>query len=98
AGSIFHAFVDQSLAFAALDAGALALADASREADEAMWESTYARLPEGAYPHIAATAGLLAARMTASAYPTALDMLLASAAAELAHATPAARPVTGGGA
>lgn len=103
---IYHAFIDQSLAFAALDAGALALADASREADEGMWESTYARLPEGPYPHIAATAGLLAARMTASAYPTALDMLLASAAAQLAGAMPAAEPaagpaagpVTGGGA
>ncbi|MFI2780818.1 TetR/AcrR family transcriptional regulator [Streptomyces sp. ALB3] len=81
---IYHAFIDLSLAFAALDAGALALATESRQADEGMWESTYANLSERSFPHIAATAGLLAARMTSSAYPTVLDMLLASAAAELA--------------
>ncbi|MEW1691229.1 TetR/AcrR family transcriptional regulator [Streptomyces sp. NPDC091265] len=83
---IYHAFIDQSLAFAALDAGALALAAESREADESMWGSTYANLPEGSYPHIAATADLLAARMTSSAYPAVLDMLLANAAAELSAA------------
>ncbi|MET8825536.1 TetR/AcrR family transcriptional regulator [Streptomyces sp. NPDC004610] len=76
---IFHAFIDQSLAFAALDAGALALTETSRTSDERQWESTYARLPADTYPHIAATAPLLAARMNHSAYPVALDMLLASA-------------------
>ncbi|RYJ29537.1 TetR-family transcriptional regulator [Streptomyces sp. L-9-10] len=76
---IFHAFIDQSLAFAALDAAALALTDTSRTSDERQWESTYARLPAEKYPHIAATAQLLAARMNHSAYPAALDMLLASA-------------------
>ncbi|MGI5447254.1 TetR/AcrR family transcriptional regulator [Streptomyces sp. CA-243310] len=81
---IFHAFIDQSLAFSALDAGALALAEEDRSADEAMWETTYAALPAEHYPHIAATAGLLAARMADSAYPVALEMLLESAAARLA--------------
>ncbi|RSS76691.1 TetR/AcrR family transcriptional regulator [Streptomyces sp. WAC06614] len=76
---IFQAFIDQSLAFAALDAGALALTEASRASDERQWESTYARLPASDFPHIAATARLLAARMNHSAYPVALDMLLASA-------------------
>ncbi|MGW6770859.1 TetR/AcrR family transcriptional regulator [Streptomyces sp. NPDC055037] len=76
---IFHAFIDQSLAFAALDAASLALTDTSRTSDEQQWESTYARLPAEKYPHIAATAQLLAARMNHSAYPAALDMLLASA-------------------
>ncbi|MEV7508716.1 TetR/AcrR family transcriptional regulator [Streptomyces sp. NPDC091201] len=80
---IYHAFIDQSLAFAALDAGALALAETSRTSDERQWESTYARLPADEYPHIAATARLLAARMNHSAYPLALDMLLDSAAARL---------------
>ncbi|MEV7414474.1 TetR/AcrR family transcriptional regulator [Streptomyces sp. NPDC089919] len=80
---IYHAFVDQSLAFAALDAGALALTAETRAVDEEMWESTYARLPADRYPHIAATAGLLAARMTDSAYPVALEMLLDSAEAQL---------------
>ncbi|MER6387038.1 TetR/AcrR family transcriptional regulator [Streptomyces sp. NPDC001523] len=81
---IYHAFIDQSLAFSALDAGALALAEEDRSADEAMWETTYAALPAERYPHIAATAGLLAARMADSAYPVALEMLLESAAARLA--------------
>ncbi|MFJ6940740.1 TetR/AcrR family transcriptional regulator [Streptomyces sp. NPDC101132] len=80
---IYHAFIDQSLAFAALDAGSLALAEEARTADEEMWESTYARLPAETYPHIAATAALLAARMTHSAYPVALRMLLDSAEAQL---------------
>ncbi|MFF4371584.1 TetR/AcrR family transcriptional regulator [Streptomyces sp. NPDC001594] len=80
---IYHAFIDQSLAFASLDAGALALSEASRLSDEQQWESTYAKLPADRYPHIAATGRLLAARMNHSAYPVALDMLLASAEARL---------------
>ncbi|GAA0318017.1 TetR/AcrR family transcriptional regulator [Streptomyces polychromogenes] len=80
---IYHAFIDQSLAFAALDAGALALSEAARISDERQWESTYARLPADEYPHIAATRRLLAARMNHSAYPVALDMLLTSAEARL---------------
>ncbi|MFJ5546523.1 TetR/AcrR family transcriptional regulator [Streptomyces sp. NPDC093225] len=82
----YHAFVDQSLAFAALDAGSLALAAETRAADEEMWETTYARLPADRYPHLAATAGLLAARMKDSAYPVALEMLLDSAEAQLTAA------------
>ncbi|WP_225823642.1 TetR/AcrR family transcriptional regulator [Streptomyces naphthomycinicus] len=81
---LYHAFIDLSLAFAALDAGALALAEEARTTDEEMWTSTYARLPAESYPHIAATAGLLAARMPHSAYPVVLDTLLANAAAQLA--------------
>ncbi|MFD5862700.1 TetR/AcrR family transcriptional regulator [Streptomyces chartreusis] len=80
---IYHAFIDQTLAFAALDAASLALPSAALRADEDMWRSTYARLPRATHPRIAEAAPLLAARMVNSAYPTALDMLLASAAAEL---------------
>ncbi|MGW4799798.1 TetR/AcrR family transcriptional regulator [Nonomuraea sp. NPDC004297] len=80
---IYHAFIDQSLAFAILDAATLALPKAAREADEEVWRDTYARLPAGTHPHIAATAPLLVARMNDSAYPTALDMLLSSASAQL---------------
>ncbi|MFJ9536153.1 TetR/AcrR family transcriptional regulator [Streptomyces sp. NPDC101225] len=80
---IYHAFIDQTLAFAALDAASLALPSAALHADEDMWSSTYARLPRTTHPRIAEAAPLLAARMTASAYPTALDMLLDSAAARL---------------
>ncbi|MEU9126845.1 TetR/AcrR family transcriptional regulator [Kitasatospora sp. NPDC048540] len=82
---IYHAFIDQSLAFAALDAASLALPAAARSADEEMWASTYARLPARTHPHIAATADLLAARMNDSAYPLALEMLLDSAALQRAR-------------
>ncbi|MFJ8991100.1 TetR/AcrR family transcriptional regulator [Streptomyces sp. NPDC102279] len=82
---IYHAFIDQTLAFAALDAASLALPSAALRADEAMWRSTYARLPAATHPRIAEAAPLLATRMVTSAYPTALDMLLDSAAAQLAR-------------
>ncbi|MFI7706492.1 TetR/AcrR family transcriptional regulator [Nonomuraea sp. NPDC049480] len=76
---IYHAFIDQSLAFAILDAATMALPPAAREADEEVWRDTYARLPATSHPNIAATAPLLVARMNDSAYPAALDMLLSSA-------------------
>ncbi|MDH6115134.1 AcrR family transcriptional regulator [Kitasatospora sp. MAP12-15] len=80
---IFHVFIDQSLAFATLDAASLALPETARRSDEEMWQATYAGLPQETHPHIAATADLLVARMNISAYPAALDLLLAAAAAEL---------------
>ncbi|GHH14678.1 TetR/AcrR family transcriptional regulator [Streptomyces lanatus] len=76
---IYHAFIDQTLAFAALDAASLALPSAALQADEEMWRKTYARLPMATYPRIAEAAPLLATRMVTSAYPTALEMLLDSA-------------------
>ncbi|MEV6180854.1 TetR/AcrR family transcriptional regulator [Streptomyces sp. NPDC052016] len=82
---IYHAFIDQTLAFAALDAASLALPRASQRADDAMWRSTYARLPATTHPRIAEAAPLLSTRMVTSAYPTALEMLLDSAAARLAE-------------
>ncbi|GGW61899.1 MULTISPECIES: TetR/AcrR family transcriptional regulator [Streptomyces] len=83
---LYHAFIDLALAFAALDAGALAVKDEARRADENMWTSTYARLPSETHPHIAATAHLLADRMNLSAYPIVLDTLLDRAEAQLATA------------
>ncbi|MFE7173981.1 TetR/AcrR family transcriptional regulator [Streptomyces sp. NPDC057616] len=82
---IYHAFVDQSLAFAALDSASVALPKAAREADTAVWRATYARLPAETHPHIAATAGHLVADMNRSSYPAALDLLLTAAAARLAE-------------
>jgi AcrR family transcriptional regulator len=76
---VYHAFIDQTLAFAALDAATLALPRASQRADEARWTSTYARLPRATHPRIAEAAPLLRTRMLTSAYSTALDMLLDSA-------------------
>ncbi|MFJ6084824.1 TetR/AcrR family transcriptional regulator [Streptomyces sp. NPDC092369] len=81
---IYHAFIDQTLAFAALDAASLTLPSAALHADEDMWRSTYAHLPRTTHPRIAEAAPLLAGRMVTSAYPTALEMLLDSAAVRLA--------------
>lgn len=93
---IYQAFIDQSLAFAALDAASLALPAAARSADEEVWQATYARLPAATHPHIAATAHLLVARMNQSAYPTALEMLLDSASAQLSDAQRENGGVSGG--
>ncbi|MFI6491556.1 TetR/AcrR family transcriptional regulator [Streptomyces sp. NPDC050564] len=84
---IYHAFVDQALAFAALDAASIALPRTAREAEAGVWRATYARLPGDTYPHIAATARHLVADMRRSAYPAALDMLLTAAAARLEEIT-----------
>ena len=80
---IYHVFIDQSLAFAALDAASIAMPEQARRVDEEVWRATYARLPEQTYPHIAASAGMLVERMNQSAYPDALELLLVAAAAEL---------------
>ncbi|MFM9443201.1 TetR/AcrR family transcriptional regulator C-terminal domain-containing protein [Streptomyces acidiscabies] len=80
---IYHAFIDQTLGFAALDAASLALPRASQRADDAKWQSTYARLPASTHPRIAEAAPLLSTHMVTSAYPTALEMLLDSAEARL---------------
>ncbi|MER5887531.1 TetR/AcrR family transcriptional regulator [Streptomyces sp. NPDC001941] len=87
---IYQAFVDQALAFAALDAASLAMPEAARTADAEVWRATYARLPADTHPHIAATAPLLVARMNDSAYPTALGMLLESAELAVERARAAA--------
>ncbi|MFG3223792.1 TetR/AcrR family transcriptional regulator [Kitasatospora sp. NPDC048194] len=83
---IYHAFVDQSLGFAALDAAALALPAAAARADLEVWQASYAQLDPATHPHIAATAHLLTADMRSSGYPYALELLLDAAAARLAAA------------
>ncbi|MFF4173067.1 TetR/AcrR family transcriptional regulator [Streptomyces sp. NPDC001744] len=77
----YHAFVDQALAFAALDAAALALPKAAREADEAVWNSVYGRLTADTHPNVAAVFPLLAADMRDSGYPFALELMLSAMAA-----------------
>jgi AcrR family transcriptional regulator len=81
---IYHVFIDQCLAFAALDAAALVLPAPALESDQRMWHVTYAHLPQTTHPNLSATAPLLAERMNDSAYPVALAMVLDSAEAELA--------------
>lgn len=82
---IYHAFVDQSLAFGALDSATTALPRTAQEAEAAVWRATYARLPADTHPHIAATARHLVADMPRSSYPAALDLLLSAAEARLAE-------------
>lgn len=53
---IYHVFIDQCLAFAALDAAALALPAPALESDQRMWRATYARLPQDTHPNLSATA------------------------------------------
>ncbi|MEN3534222.1 TetR/AcrR family transcriptional regulator [Microbispora sp. ZYX-F-249] len=84
---VYHTFIDMTLAFAALDAAALALPEQARRADEEIWQATYARLPAATHPNIAAVAPLLIADMNDSAYPAALDMLLDSAVSRLGAAS-----------
>lgn len=86
---IYHAFVDQALAFAALDAAALALPAAAQAADLQVWQHRYGRLDADAYPHIAATVRLLADDMVLSGYPFALELLLDAAEARLPGAAAA---------
>lgn len=81
---IYHAFVDQALAFGALDSASAALPKAARAAETAVWRATYARLPADSHPHIAASARHLVADMPRSSYPAALELLLDAAAGRLA--------------
>ena len=80
---LYHAFFDQTLGFAALDAASLALPRAALAADEEMWRSTYAHLPATTHPRIAEAAPLLATQMVGSAYPVALGLLLDGIAARV---------------
>ncbi|MFD7320395.1 TetR/AcrR family transcriptional regulator [Streptomyces sp. NPDC059875] len=81
---LYHAFVDQALAFAALDSAALALPAPAREADEEVWLASYGKLPPETHPNIVATLPLLATDMRDSGYPFALELTLDAAAARLA--------------
>ncbi|MDR7276068.1 TetR/AcrR family transcriptional regulator [Catenuloplanes atrovinosus] len=83
---VYHAFIDQTLAFAALDAASLALPNAALLAEEEVWRSTYARLPSATHPHIAEAAPLLATQMVSSAFPAALELLLDGVAARMRRA------------
>ncbi|MDP9794386.1 AcrR family transcriptional regulator [Catenuloplanes nepalensis] len=85
--AVYHAFIDQTLAFAALDAASLALPNAALLAEEEVWRSTYARLPSATHPRIAEAAPLLATQMVSSAFPAALELLLDGVAARLHRAT-----------
>lgn len=88
---LYHAFVDQALAFAAQEAAALALPPQAREADEDVWHAVYGKLSPDTHPNIAATFPLLAADMRGSAYPFALELLLDAAAARLPAPAPEER-------
>lgn len=85
---IYHAFVDQALAFGAFDSAGATLSPASLKAETEAWRDTYGRLPGDTHPNIAATAHLLAQSMARSSYPMALELLLEAAQAQLAELHP----------
>ncbi|WP_371675647.1 helix-turn-helix domain-containing protein [Streptomyces sp. NBC_01276] len=78
---IYHAFVDQSLAFAAQDAAAAALPPSAAAADAEVWHAAYSHLPADTHPNIAAAYPLLAVDMRDSGYPFALELMLIAVAA-----------------
>lgn len=80
---VYHAFIDQMLGFAALDAAFEALPAEHQQHDDDTWRDTYAQLPAETYPNIAATSRLLDESMTRSACESALDLLLDGIAARL---------------
>ncbi|MGW1981379.1 TetR/AcrR family transcriptional regulator [Streptomyces collinus] len=80
---IYHAFVDQALAFGALDSAGTALPRPAQDAETEVWRATYAHLPAATHPHIAATARHLVTTMRHSSYPAALDLLLTAARTRL---------------
>ncbi|AEV85561.1 TetR family transcriptional regulator [Actinoplanes sp. SE50] len=79
----YHVFIDQTLAFAALDAASLALPNAALRAEDEVWRSTYGHVPAASHPHLAEAGPLLATEMVTSAYPSALDLLLDAVEARL---------------
>jgi AcrR family transcriptional regulator len=74
----YHAFVDQALAFAALDSAVATLPADIIASDCGAWREIYARLPARDYPNVAALADLLVDDMPHSSYPLALELLLDS--------------------
>jgi AcrR family transcriptional regulator len=80
---VYHAFVDQMLGFAALDAAFEVLPAEHQQRDDDTWRDTYAKLPAETYPNIAATSRLLEESMRRSACESALDLILDGIAARL---------------
>ncbi|MCV7159719.1 TetR/AcrR family transcriptional regulator [Mycolicibacterium brisbanense] len=80
---VYHAFIDQMLGFAALDAAFEALPVEHRQRDDSKWRDTYAQLPAETHPNIAATSRLLDESMRRSGCEPALDLLLDGIAARL---------------
>lgn len=72
----YHVFVDQALAYGALDAACSVMSQSARTAQDQVWRSTYGRLPVETHPHIATCARSLAWAMEHSSYPAAMHMLL----------------------
>jgi hypothetical protein len=80
---MYHASVDQTFAFAAQGAPALALAQAAHEADAEVWHAVYGKLSAATHPNIAATLPLLPEDMRGSGRPFALELMLVAIAARL---------------
>ncbi|MUL81431.1 MULTISPECIES: TetR/AcrR family transcriptional regulator [unclassified Mycolicibacterium] len=80
---VYHAFIDQMLGLAALDAAFEALPAEHQKRDDDKWRDTYAQLPAETHPNIAATSRLLGESMRRSACESALELTLDGIAARL---------------
>jgi AcrR family transcriptional regulator len=76
AAAVYMMMVDLVLAYAALDAAALALPADIRATDVARWRDVYAALPPTDFPNIAAVADRLLAIGGRSSFPMAVDVML----------------------
>ncbi|WP_280834459.1 TetR/AcrR family transcriptional regulator [Mycolicibacterium frederiksbergense] len=85
---VYHAFVDQMLGFAALDAAFESLPAEHQQRDDDTWRDTYAELPAETHPNIAATSHLLDESMRRSACESALELILDGIAARLSSRRP----------
>lgn len=81
----YQCFITQMLSYAAWDGTKKLMPQKEREADIARWKGVYAQASPEHYPHIAATSGLMGQLKGLDTYPLALQILLDSMRATLAH-------------
>ncbi|MCS0604379.1 TetR/AcrR family transcriptional regulator C-terminal domain-containing protein [Streptomyces sp. LP11] len=84
---LYRTFIDTVLAHAALDAEVAGLTAPQRRQESRAWHDVYGALPPGGYPNLHTVRDHLAA-MADSAFPDALDLLLAQFAARLGRGGP----------
>ncbi|MEU6058778.1 TetR/AcrR family transcriptional regulator C-terminal domain-containing protein [Streptomyces sp. NPDC047097] len=77
---LYRTFIDTVLAHAALDAEVLGLTEQQRRQERQAWQDVYGALPPGDYPNLHTVRAQLSA-MAESAFPDALELLLAQLAA-----------------
>ncbi|AUG75018.1 TetR family transcriptional regulator [Kitasatospora sp. MMS16-BH015] len=90
----YRTFIDTVLAHATLDADIRNLSEQQRDQQARVWREVHASLPADDYPHLHAVRDHLP-DLAASAFPDALDMLLAQLEARAPRRQPAAADCPG---